>query len=95
MVPSGRYENLQKLWKLWENKNEIHISFSCNKYDDIRRKVFNNINEVDNIKLQVGHKVEKLKPFFANGSFKTLNIFGQFLMRFFESKQQKVEIRRN
>ena len=45
-------------------------------------KAFNNINEVDNIKLQIGNKVEKLKFFF---SLKALNIFGQFLMRVFES----------
>ena len=30
--------------------------------------------------------VEKLKLFFAEGSLKALNIFGQFLMRAFESR---------
>ena len=68
-----------------ETENEIHIIFSCNKYDNIRRKAFNDINEVDNIKLQIGNKVEKLKVFFTQGSLKALNIFGQFLMRTFES----------
>ena len=56
-----------------------------NKYDNIRRKAFNDINEVDNIKLQIGNKVEKLKLFFAEGSLKTYNIFGQYLMTVFES----------
>ena len=51
-----------------EIENEIHIIFSCNKYDSIRRKVFNDINEVDDIKLQIGNKIEKLKLFFAEGS---------------------------
>ena len=51
-----------------EIENEIHIIFSCNKYDSIRRKVFNDINEVDVIKLQIGNKIEKLKLFFAEGS---------------------------
>ena len=70
-----------------EIENEIHIIFSCNKYDNIRRKAFNDINEVDNIKLQIGNKVEKLKFFFATeGSLKALNIFGQFLMRGLESR---------
>ena len=78
-----------------EKEDEIHIIFSCNKYDNIWRKAFNDINEVDNIKLQIGNKVEKLKLFFAEGSLKALNIFGQFLMRAFESRWQKVEIRRN
>ena len=70
-------------------ENEIHIIFSCNNYDNILSKAFNDINKVDNIKLQIKNKVEKLKLFFAEGSLKSLNIFGQFLMRDY------VEIRRN
>ena len=69
-----------------EIENEIHIIFSCNRYNNIQRKAFNDIYEVDNIKLQIGNKVEKLKLFFAEGSLKALNIFGQFLMRAFESR---------
>ena len=69
-----------------EIENEIHIVFSCNKYNNIRRKAFSDINEVDNIKLQIGNKVEKLKIFCAEGSLKTINIFGQFLMKSFESR---------
>ena len=78
-----------KICKYCEKKeieNEIYIIFSCNKYDKIRSKVINNINGVDNIKLQIGYKVEKVKLFFAEGSLKALNIFGQFLMRAFESR---------
>ena len=58
--------------------------FSCNKYNNIRRKAFNDINEVDNIKRQIEGKVEKL--FFGDCSLKALNIFGHFLMRAFESR---------
>ena len=78
-----------KICKHFEERkieDEIQIIFSCNKYDNIRRKTFNDINEVYNIKLQIGNKVEKLKLFFAEGSLKALNIFGQFLMRTFESR---------
>ena len=78
-----------KICKYCEKKeieNEIYIIFSCNKYDKIRSKVINNINGVDNIKLQIGYNVEKVKLFFAEGSLKALNIFGQFLMRAFESR---------
>ena len=78
-----------KICKYCEKKeieNEIYIIFSCNKYDKIRSKVINNINGVDNIKLQIGYTVEKVKLFFAEGSLKALNIFGQFLMRAFESR---------
>ena len=38
-----------------EIENEIHKIFSCNKYDNIRRKAFTDINEVGNIKLQIGN----------------------------------------
>ena len=69
-----------------EIKDEIHVFFSSNKYDNIQRKAFNDIYEVDNINLQIGSKVEKLKLFFGEGSFKALNIFGQFLMRAFQSR---------
>ena len=41
---------------------------------------------MDNIKLQIGNKAEKLILFFAEGSLKALNIFGQFLMTAFESR---------
>ena len=59
-----------------EIEDEIHIIFSCNKYNNIWRKAFNGINEVDNIKLQIGNKVEKLKRVSDEGSLKALNIFG-------------------
>ena len=62
----------------------LSITFSCNKYDNLRRKAFNDINEVDNIKLEIGNKVEKLKLFFAEVSLKALNILGKVLMRAFE-----------
>ena len=77
---------MQKLCKKSEIEDEIHIIFSCNKYDNIWRKTFNDINKVDNIKLQIGNKVEKLKRFFAEGSLKAPDIFGQFLMATFESR---------
>ena len=73
-------KNCKKKWI----EDEIHIIFSCNKYDNIRRKAFNDINKEDNIKWQIGNKVEKLKRFFGEGSLEALNIFGQFLMRVFE-----------
>ena len=38
--------------------------------------------------------VEKLKLFFAEGSLKALNTFGQFLMTAFESRYETMKIRR-
>ena len=32
-----------------EIENEIHITFSCNKNDNIPSNVINDINEVDNL----------------------------------------------
>ena len=46
-------------------ENEIQINFSCNMYDNIRKKASNIINEVDNIKLHIGNTIQKLKLLFA------------------------------
>ena len=46
-------KNIQKK----EIENEIDMLFSCDKYDNIRRKAFNDINEVDHINFQTGSKV--------------------------------------
>ena len=78
-VLNGEIDKKEKICKNCEKKeieDEIHIIFSCNKYDNIWRKTFNDINKVDNIKLQIGNKVEKLKRFFGEGSWKAFNIFG-------------------
>ena len=85
-INTTKWCNLQEDSEKKEIENQIHIIFSCNKYDNMQRKAFNDINEVDNIKLQIGNKAEKLILFFAEGSLKALNIFGQFLMTTFESR---------
>ena len=51
-----------------EIENEVHMIFSCDKYENIRRKALNDKNEVDNINFQTRNKIEKLKLFFAKGS---------------------------
>ena len=91
-INTTKWYNLQEEMKICKNcekkeiENKIHIIFSCNKYDNIPTKAFNDINEVDNIKLPIGNKVEKLKLFFTKSSLKACSIFGQFLMRAFESR---------
>ena len=77
---------IYKNCKRKEIENEIYMIFSCDKYDKIWKKPFKDLNEVDNIKLQIGNKIEKLKIFFAADSLKALNISGQFLTRAFESR---------
>ena len=46
-----------------EIKNEIHIILVAISMITFKGKHFNDINEVDNIKLQIKNKVEKLKLF--------------------------------
>ena len=76
-INTTKWYNLQEEMKICKNcekkekEDEIHIIFSCNKYDNIRRKAFNDINEVDNIKLQIGNKVEKLKTFLCQRFFES------------------------
>ena len=56
-INSTKWYNHQEEIKIFKNckkkeiGDEIYIIFSCNKYDNIRRKAFNDINEVNNIKL--------------------------------------------
>ena len=61
--------------------------FRCDKYDKGKhqREAINGINEVDGAKLQVGNKIQKRKPLFAESFLKARRIFGQFLMRAFKS----------
>ena len=62
-INTTKWYNLQEnmeICKKCERKeieNEIPMTFSRDKFDYIRRKAFNSINEVDNIKLQIGNKI--------------------------------------
>ena len=91
-INATKWYNLQGDMKICKNfqkkeiKDEIHIIVSSNKYDHVGRKAFNDIIAVDNINLQIGNKVEKLKLFFAKVPLKALSIFGQFLVGAFESR---------
>ena len=66
-INSAKHYNPEENIKICKNcekkrtENGIHVIFSCNESDKIRRKAFSDINGMDNIKLQIGHKVEKLK----------------------------------
>ena len=91
-INTTKWYNLQENMKFSKNcekkqmQNGINIVFSCNKYDNNRMKAFNNINEVDNIKLSMVNKSKKLKIFFAKCFLEAVNIFEQFFMRGFESR---------
>ena len=40
-----------------EIENETDMIFTCDKYDNIRRKAFNDINDVDDINFQTRTKI--------------------------------------
>ena len=67
--------------------------FSCDKYENIRRKALNDISKVDNINFKIGNKIEKLKLSFVEGSL--VSFFRQILVRVFESRKHTEEIRGN
>ena len=48
------------------------MMFSCDRYDKIQRKAFNDINEVGYIKFQTGNMIEKPKLSFADDSLEAL-----------------------
>ena len=73
-------------------ENEIHIIFRCNKYDNIRRRAFSDINEVDNIKLQIWNKAEKQKLFFAEGSLNILKILDESLWIYVANSANKKKL---
>ena len=54
------------------------MTFCCDKYDNIQRKAFNNINEMDNIKFKIRNKTENLKLFFAKTSLNPLIYLDSF-----------------
>ena len=66
-INTTKWYNLQEEMKICKNcekeeiEDETHINFSCNKYDNIRRKAFNDINKVDNVKLQIANNVSLKK----------------------------------
>ena len=68
-INTAKWYNIQEDMKICQNfekkeiKNEIHIILVAISMITFEGKHFNDINEVDNIKLQIKYKVEKLKLF--------------------------------
>ena len=68
-INTTKWYNIQEDMKICQNfekkeiKNEIHIILVAISMITFEGKHFNDINEVDNIKLQIKYKVEKLKLF--------------------------------
>ena len=68
-INTTKWYNIQEDMKICQNfekkeiKNEIHIILVAISMITFKGKHFNDINEVDNIKLQIKNKVEKLKLF--------------------------------
>ena len=68
-INTTKWYNIQEDMKICQNfekkeiKNEIHIILVAISMITFKGRHFNDINEVDNIKLQIKNKVEKLKLF--------------------------------
>ena len=67
-------------------ENEIHVLFDCDNYKALRQDTFKKIKVVDNIELNTGNKLQKLKIFISDGSLKSLNMFGKYINGIFESR---------
>ena len=67
-------------------ENEIHVLFDCDNYKALRQDTFKKIKAVDNIELNTGNKLQKLKIFISDGSLKSLNMFGKYINGIFESR---------
>ena len=68
-INTTKWCNIQEDMKICQNfekkeiKNEIHVILVAISMIIFKGKHFNDVNEVDNIKLQIKNKVEKLNLF--------------------------------
>ena len=53
----------------WEN--EIYSLFDCDNYNALRHDTFKKIKAVDNIELNTGNNIQKLKVLLSDGSLKS------------------------
>ena len=62
----------------------MHVLFECDNYNALRQHTFKGIKAIDNIELDTGNKLQKLKILLSDGSLKSLNIFGKYIYGIFE-----------
>ena len=55
----------------------MHVLFECDNYNTLRQDTFKKIKAIDNIELDTGNKLQKLKIFLSDGSFKSFSTFGK------------------
>ena len=67
-------------------ENEMHVLFECDNYNALRQHTFKEIKTIDNIELDTGNKLQKLKILLSDGSLKFLNIFGKYIYGIFEAR---------
>ena len=65
-------------------ENEMHALFDCNNYNTLQQDTFKKIKAIDNIELDTGNKVQKLKFLLSDGSLKYPNIFGKYMNGIFD-----------
>ena len=64
----------------------MHILFDCDNYNTLRQDTVKKIKAIDNIELDTGSKLQKLKILLSDGSLKSLNTFGKYMNGTFENR---------
>ena len=65
---------------------EMHVLFDCDNYNTLRQDTFKKIKAIDNIELNTGNKLQKLKILLWDGSLKSLNMFDKYINGIFEAR---------
>ena len=64
----------------------MHVLFDCDNYNTLRQDTFKKIKAIDNIELNTGNKLQKLKILLWDGSLKSLNMFDKYINGIFEAR---------
>ena len=67
-------------------ENKMYVLFDCDNYNTLGQDTFKKIKAIDNIELDTGNRLQKLKILLSDGSLKSLDIFGKYINRIFETR---------
>ena len=68
-------------------EDEFHFSLNCDHYTELRKSLFQSIQETERIDLTNGIAIETLRELFYNGSLSSLHALGRFIQNSFELKE--------
>ena len=70
-------------------EHEMHVLFDSDNYNTLRQDTFKKIKAIDNIELDTGNTLRKLKFLLSDGSLKSRNIFGKYINGIWKPIQEK------